>query len=81
MEFTTGQLIAGRFMWWFPWRITSPWRPAVFRGSDEWCNPSVAVVVPPFGCLIAFYGRRLRIEADGPCAECRREQERDRWPS
>lgn len=44
-----------RFQWWFPWGVTD-WRlPRVFRGSDEWCNDSACVVVPPLGCFVLFW--------------------------
>jgi hypothetical protein len=43
-----------RFMWWFPWGVTRPWLPRVFKGGDEWCNDSVGFVVPPLGALIVF---------------------------
>lgn len=46
-----------RFMWWSPTKVTQPWRPSVFRGCDEWHNPSVGVVVPFLGAFIWFTGR------------------------
>lgn len=44
-----------RFMWWFPWSVTRPWLPRVFRGGDEWCNDSLGFVLPPAGALIVFW--------------------------
>lgn len=44
-----------RFMWRYPWSVTDWWKPRVFQGSDEWCDPSVALVLPPLGCLIVFW--------------------------
>jgi hypothetical protein len=43
-------------MWWAPWRTTRPWLPRFFRGTDEWHNRSVAVVVPFLGTFILFVG-------------------------
>jgi hypothetical protein len=56
-----------RFMWWFPWSVTDWWRPRAFRGGDEWCNDSAALVLPPLGCLVLFWrpGRRRTM----PCRE------------
>lgn len=48
-----------RLMWWSPLGTTRWWVPRVFRGCDEWCNPSLGVVVPPLGTFIVFYGRRF----------------------
>lgn len=51
-----------------PWGVTD-WRvPRVFRGGNEWCSPSLAFVVPPFGCLVVFWkpGRRRTV----PCPAC-----------
>lgn len=56
-----------RLQWWFPWAVTDWWQPRFFRGGDEWCNDSAAVVIPPFGCLVLFWRPgRLRTL---PCAE------------
>lgn len=60
-----------RFVRWKHSEITRPWMPRIFRGGDEFCNPSLAFVVPPFGCFIVFYGRTLKTELcpehnDGP---------------
>jgi hypothetical protein len=56
-----------RLFWWFPWGVTSWWKPRIFRGGDEWCNDSVVFVVPPFGALVIFWrpGRRRTM----PCPE------------
>lgn len=56
-----------RFMWWYPWGVTGWWQPRVFRGGDEWCNDSAALVAPPLGAFILFWRPgRLRTM---PCAE------------
>lgn len=56
-----------RFQWWFPWGVTDWWKPCPFRGGDEWGNPSVCLVLPPFGCLVLFWRPgRLRTV---PCLE------------
>jgi hypothetical protein len=44
-----------RWQWWLPWGVTRPWLPRWFYGADEWCNPSVCLVIPPFGCLVIFW--------------------------
>ena len=49
----------GRFLWWSPRLVTQPWRPRVFRGCDEWHNPSWAIVLPFLGCFIVFVGREF----------------------
>lgn len=56
-----------RFQWWYPWGVTSWWKPRPFRGADEWCNESACLVLPPFGCLVVFWrpGRLRTI----PCPE------------
>lgn len=57
-----------RLMWWPPAALTRWWMPAVFRGADENCNPSVGIVVPPMGAFILFWRPGpLRTE---PCDEC-----------
>jgi sterol desaturase/sphingolipid hydroxylase (fatty acid hydroxylase superfamily) len=63
-----GQVNIGRrFMWWAPWGVTRPWLPRVFRGSNEWCSRSVAVVLPFLGAFIWFWEPELRTM---PCGEC-----------
>lgn len=47
--------------WWSPWTITRPWLPRLIRGCDEWHNPSLGVIVPPFGGLVVW---RLRYRRD-----------------
>ena len=44
-----------RWQWWAPWGVTDFWLPRAFRGSNEWCDDSVAFVVPPLGCLVVFW--------------------------
>lgn len=62
-----------------PWSVTRPWSPRCFRASDEFCNPSVYVQMPLIGGVVVFWkSGPLRVEADGPCAECLAEDERDR---
>lgn len=48
-----------RFMYWWPWGVTRPWLPRVFRGSDEWHNKSVAIVLPLLGCIIFFWEHKF----------------------
>ena len=77
-----GQISIGRrFMWWPPQGLTRPWQPRVFRGTDEWCSPSVAVVVPFLGAFIWFWERPLPVM---PCRFCwdemSAEQQRDYLP-
>jgi hypothetical protein len=57
-----------RWQWWFPWSVTDWPDRRTFPGADEYCNESIGVVLPPFGCLVVFYqpGRLRRV----PCEEC-----------
>ena len=64
------QLRIARFMWWPPRTLTCWWKPSLFRGEDEYCNPSIAVVIPPFGAFILFWKPgQLRTRPCGECAE------------
>ncbi len=57
-----------RLMWWSPTQLTRWWLPRVFRGTDEYCNPSIAAVIPPLGAFIVFWKPGpLRTK---PCEEC-----------
>lgn len=62
------QFNIGRLMWWSPTTLTRWWMPKPFRGADENCNPSIAVVIPPFGALVLFW--RPGPLRTTPCAEC-----------
>lgn len=44
-----------RWQWWSPSDTTDWWLPRVFRGGDEFGNPSVGFVAPPLGCFVIFY--------------------------
>lgn len=44
-----------RLQWWYPWAYAHWWRPRVFWGGDEWCNDSVAALVPLPGGLVVFW--------------------------
>lgn len=55
-EIPVSRSTSGRFIWWPPWTTLQPWKPAVFRGADEWHNRSVAVKVPLLGTFIFFHG-------------------------
>lgn len=50
-------LFNGRFTYSGPY--LDEWRPILGRGGDEWCNPSVYVVVPFLGTFNVFYSRTL----------------------
>lgn len=66
-----------RWQWWAPWQVTSFWRPRVERACDEYCNPSVLLVLPPLGAFVVFYAPGpLRTEAEGPCDDCKAEDAR-----
>jgi hypothetical protein len=52
-----GSYYRPRWQWWAPWDVVHPWLPRLFTGSDEFCNPSVGVVLPFLGCLVIFYAR------------------------
>jgi hypothetical protein len=68
-----------RWQWWPPTDLTRWWLPRIIRTADEFCNPSLLVVVPPLGALVLFWKPgRMRVEADGPCAVCLADEERDR---
>jgi hypothetical protein len=64
-----GQVTIGqRIMWWPPWACTHWWRLWLWRGADEYCNPSLCLDVPLAGCFIVFWRRHLRAM---PCEEDR----------
>lgn len=81
--------------WWWspPWKLTRPWLPCVHvhrKGSDEWCNPTVFMILPLFlGSLTVRYKRKLRTRADGNCDACIAERGHpncplcgfDHWPT
>ena len=53
--FRRGGIYCRRWQWWYPWGVTRPWLPRAFRGGDEWCNDSVALVLPPLGGICVFW--------------------------
>lgn len=53
--FRRGGIYRPRFMWWYPWTVTRPWLPKIWRGGDEWCNDSACVKVPFLGAFILFW--------------------------
>jgi hypothetical protein len=57
-----------RLWWWFPWGLTSPWRPRIWRGGDEWCNRPLCFTIPALGCFLIF--QLWRPMRTMPCAEC-----------
>lgn len=57
-----------RWQWWMPWSTARWWRPRWWRGGDEWCNDSIAVVIPPFGCFVIFW--RPGTLRTMPCPAC-----------
>lgn len=67
----------GRLGWWAPWRVTDPWLPRVWRGSDEYHNPAVSVVVPFLGAFHYWFtrwsdatgGHFTRVDGCGFCAD------------
>lgn len=64
--FTSGSIEFRRFWWWFPWNVTYPWLPRIWKGGDEWCNEPLCFTIPPLGCFL-FFWRPMRAM---PCAEC-----------
>ncbi len=59
--------------WWYhaPWNWARPWLPRTARGSDEWCNPTVWIVLPfMLGTVVIRYKRTIRGRADGSCDRC-----------
>lgn len=65
--FRRGGIYRRRWQLWYPWDITDPWRPRIFRGADEWCNESIALILPLLGGLCIFWRPgRLRVL---PCVE------------
>jgi hypothetical protein len=62
------QFKIGRLMWWPPTTLTCWWKPTIFKGEDEFCNPSIAAIIPPFGALILFW--RPGPLRTRPCTEC-----------
>lgn len=67
MSFHSDGIYARRWQWWYPWGITRWWRPRCFKGGDEWCNDSAAVIIPALGGLVVFWRRHLR---ELPCPQC-----------
>ena len=61
IEWNSGHVLSvgGRVMWWAPWGLTEPFTPRVWRGGDEFENPSACVTVPLLGAFILFYSRHL----------------------
>ena len=60
VEYSKGTLLVGyRLMWWAPWGLTSPFMPRVWRGGDEYDNPSICLTLPCLGAFIFFYSRHL----------------------
>lgn len=63
--------------WWYapPWKVTRPWLPRVKlfpEGGDEYCNPTVLIVLPLLGDIVVRYKRGpARTQA---CATCQAEQ-------
>ncbi|WP_068922212.1 hypothetical protein [Planobispora rosea] len=58
-----------RLLWWPPTRLTHWWLPRAFRGADEYCNPSIAVIIPPLGAVVWFWRPGpLRTEMREECA-------------
>lgn len=62
---------ADRWWWSPPWKVTRPWLPRVQvfpTGGDEYCNPTVLVVLPLLGDVVVRYRRGpIRTQA---CDEC-----------
>jgi hypothetical protein len=62
-----------RTRWWWspPWKVTRPWLPRwiLYReGGDEWCNPTILIVLPLMGDVVIRYKRGpLRTK---PCDAC-----------
>lgn len=59
---TRGSFYGRRWQYHAPWGLTQWWLPRAFRGSDEYDNPSVMVIVPLLGGVVFFYGRTLERE-------------------
>jgi hypothetical protein len=48
-----------RWQYWPPWETTDWWRPNGMFGSDEYGNPSLLLIIPPFGAFVVFYRARI----------------------
>lgn len=48
--------------------LIHPLMPWVFTGVDDFCNPTLHIVIPCVGCLMFCY--RLGPLRTEPCAEC-----------
>lgn len=59
-----GSFYGRRWQYHAPWALTEWWKPSVFRGTDEYWNPSVMVILPPLGGVVFFYGRNLSREEE-----------------
>lgn len=44
-----------RYGWWSPWSVYRPWLPRMWRGTDEWHNPALSVVVPFCGAFHVWF--------------------------
>lgn len=63
-----------RRRWWWspPWKVTRPWLPRYMvcpKGGDEWCNPTILIVLPLLlGDVVIRYKRGpLRHQACDTC--------------
>lgn len=64
---TRSGIYRDHWQWVMPWGVTDWWRIRSFKGADEWCCPSVCLVVPPLGCLVLFWTPTVRRVM--PCPE------------
>ena len=53
-----------KFGWWAPWKVTRPWLPRAWLGTDEYHNPAVSVVLPLLGAFHVWF-RNWRDDTGG----------------
>lgn len=53
--FTRSGIYRRRWQYWYPWGVTRPWKPRAFRGGNEWCDDSLALILPFLGGLCVFW--------------------------
>lgn len=63
----------GKRVWYSPpWRLSEPWKPKIYGGHDEWCNPCRSVTLPFFLGELTFVMTRgeVRTYFSAPDPEC-----------
>jgi hypothetical protein len=48
----------------------TPMLPRIYRGGDEYCNPTICLHLWPIGGVDVWWRGKRRGPQDGPCEEC-----------